>query len=305
MDAQMLFIGCVVGSVGLAVYFATQMLLGNDETKLRGRLESDSKAPPPAERGKGTGLSQFATRIGSAAAEPFMPKKRETQGELRKKLGYAGIYSPGAFRSMTGAKVILLVVGVFGGYLVGVMTDKLLLGLSLGGLLGYLGPTMWLKTKIKNNQTALAHGLPDALDLLVVCVEAGLTIDAAMQRVGAELALAHPVISREFGIAHMETRVGLTRSEALKNIGTRTGSRALQSLAAMLVQADRFGTSIATALRVHAETMRSQRHMAAEEMAAKASVKMSFPLVLFIFPATFIVLAGPTIVQLMNSDLMK
>jgi tight adherence protein C len=140
---------------------------------------------------------------------------------------------------------------------------------------------------------------------MVVCVEAGLTVDAAMQRVGTEMGLAHPALAREFSIAHMETRVGLSRGEALKNLGQRTGSPPLQSLAAMLVQADRFGTSIAQALRIHSETLRNNRQHAAEEMAAKASVKISFPLVLFIFPSTFIVLCGPTVIDLMNSPLFN
>src|SRR4029078_9324837 len=139
---------------------------------------------------------------------------------------------------------------------------------------------------------------------MVVCVEAGLTIDSAMQRVGEELVLAHPAVSRELGIAHMETRVGLSRQEALKSLGTRTGNSGFQSLAAMLVQADRFGTSIANALRIHAESRRVKRQQAAEEMAAKASVKMSFPLVLFIFPSTFIVLAGPTVIGLMDAGVL-
>jgi tight adherence protein C len=140
---------------------------------------------------------------------------------------------------------------------------------------------------------------------MVVCVEAGLTVDAAMQRVGQELALAHPRLSREFGIAHMETRVGLSRPESLRNLGQRTGAAELQSLASMLIQADRFGTSIASALRVHADSLRIKRQQQAEEKAAKASVKMSFPLVLFIFPATFIVLAGPTVIGIMNSPMFK
>jgi tight adherence protein C len=140
---------------------------------------------------------------------------------------------------------------------------------------------------------------------MVVCIEAGLTIDAAMQRVGQELALAHPSLSRELGLAHMETRVGLSRSEALRNMGQRTGNAALISLASMLIQAERFGTSIADALRVHSETLRINRQAAAEELAGKASVKMSFPLVLCIFPSTFIVLAGPTVIQLMKSSIFK
>jgi tight adherence protein C len=244
-------------------------------------------------------------RIGQAAAEPFMPKTREKQSSLRKQLGLAGIYSASAFKVMTGAKVILLGLGLSLGYVGGTAFDMLALGVSLGGLLGYLLPTFWLKLKIKANQQALTYGLPDALDLMVVCVESGLTVDASMQRVGTELVLAHAALSRELAIAHMETRVGLSRSDSMRNLGQRTGCPGLIQLASMLIQADRFGTSIAQALRVQADTLRSQRQAAAEEMAAKASVKMSFPLVLFIFPATFIVLAGPTVIGLLNSPLFK
>src|SRR5205807_2274101 len=187
----------------------------------------------------------------------------------------------------------------------GNLTESMFMCLPIGGIVGYLAPTLWMRFAVKRNQTALTLGLPDALDLMVVCVEAGLTVDAAMQRVGQELAIAHPALARELGITHMETRVGLARGDALRNLGQRTGNAALQSLAAMLAQADRFGTSIAQALRIHSETLRLNRQYAAEETAAKASVKMTFPLVLFIFPATFIVLAGPTIVNIMNSDFMK
>jgi len=171
-------------------------------------------------------------------------------------------------------------------------------------LLGLLGCSYFL-VLTKAQQKALDYGLPDALDLMVVCIEAGLAVDAAMQRVGTELNIAHPRLSREFEITHMETRVGLARAEALKNLGLRTGSDALKGLAAMLIQAERFGTSIAGALRIHGESLRAARQFKAEEMAAKASVKMSFPLVLFIFPATFIVLAGPTVLKMMQSELFK
>jgi tight adherence protein C len=243
-------------------------------------------------------------RVGQAAAAPFMPSNREKQSTLRRNLGYAGIYSAGAIKVISGFKVILLVGGILGGYAFGMATNQLLLGLSVGGLVGYVAPTMWLRQRIKKNQKALQYGLADGLDLMVVCVEAGLTVDAAMQRVGQELMIAHPAISREFAITYMETRVGLARGDALKNLGTRTGNAPLQSLASMLTQADRFGTSIANALRIHADTLRVARQQAAEELAAKASVKMSFPLVLFIFPATFIVLAGPTVIGLMNSGML-
>jgi tight adherence protein C len=309
MDSQLLILVCAVASVSMLGFFATKMLVGRGgDEKLRDRLSgksakvADSFAPPAAKKLDLKGMFQ---QLGQAAAKPFMPKTREAQSGLREQLGKAGIYSPNALKVMVGAKVIFLVVGVIGGYGMGLATDKLFLGLPVGGLVGYILPMIWLKTRIKANQRGLTYGLADALDLMVVCVEAGLTVDAAMQRVGQELGLAHPGLAREFGIAHMETRVGLARSEALRNLGIRTGCPALQSLASMLVQADRFGTSIAQALRVHSETLRQNRQFAAEEMAAKASVKISFPLVLFIFPSTFIVLCGPTILDLMDSPLFK
>lgn len=299
---QALFFICIGGAVALTVYFFTTMALGGDTSKLRDRLTNGAPNDRPDAAAESVPLWQ---KVGQVAAEPFMPKSRETQSGLRKRLAYAGVYSPAAIKMMAGFKMIFLVLGVGAGYLVGTMSGYLFMGLSLGGLVGYLLPMIWLKTRIKGHQKALTYGLADALDLMVVCVEAGLTIDAAMQRVGQELVLAHAALSREFGIAHMETRVGLSRMEALKNLGQRTGNAALQSMASMLIQADRFGTSIASALRIHADTLRINRQHAAEELAAKASVKMSFPLVLFIFPATFIVLAGPTVIGLMNSALFK
>jgi tight adherence protein C len=234
-----------------------------------------------------------------------MPETRAKVSEMRRRLAKAGIYSPSAIKLVTGMKVICLGVGLLGGYAAGTAFNAMWLGVSLGGLIGYTAPTLWLNVQVRKQQRALEYGLPDALDLMVVCVEAGLGVDAAMQRVGVELALAHPRLSKEFEITDMETRIGLARSEALKNLGVRTGSTALQGLSAMLIQAERFGTSIAGALRVHGESLRTSRQYKAEEMAARASVKMSFPLVLFIFPATFIILAGPTVIGLMNSSFFK
>lgn len=299
-DGDLIFL-CTFSAVVLLGYFVS-LLLAKPETKqLRNRLSGDNR---PLKQ-KRPGLMPLLQRLGQAAAQPFMPKSRERQSGLRHSLARAGIYSPAALRLMTGCKVIFLCAGVVGGYLFGMASDMMLLGLSLGGLAGYLVPTMWLRLKIKSNQRALTHGLADALDLMVVCVEAGLTVDSAMQRVGQELALVHPALSRELGIAHMETRVGLARTDALRNLGQRTSNAALQSLAAMLIQADRFGTSIASALRTHADSIRQARQYAAEETAAKASVKMTFPLVLFVFPATFIILAGPTVVKILQSPMFN
>ncbi len=302
---QIILFVCIFGAVAMVAFFVSRFFMGgNKDEKLRSRLAKDEQQQATSVVVESQGLKPLLERLGQAAAQPFMPSNREKQSGMRKQLALAGIYSPKAMKVLTGAKVILLVGGIVGGYVIGAATGMMLMGLSLGGIFGYLVPTLWLRQRIKGNQTQLNYGLPDALDLMVVCVEAGLTVDAAMQRVGQELSIAHPAISRELAITHMETRVGISRSDSMKNMGTRTGNRAVQSLASMLTQAERFGTSIGQALRIHADTLRQHRQAAAEEMAAKASVKMSFPLVLFIFPSTFIVLAGPTVIGLMNSGMI-
>ncbi len=305
MNEQLMLYVCVGGAVSAVAFFVSRVALGDKDSKLRQRLgESDGRAGRQQAKAAESAVP-ILQRIGSAAAEPFLPKTREKQSRLRADLGRAGIYTPAAIKVVTGFKLICLITGLAAGYAAGAVLHNLMLSMSLGGLVGYFVPRLWLTSRIKSNQKALDLALPDALDLMVVCVEAGLTVDSAMQRVGEELNLAHPALSRELGITHMETRVGLSRQEALKNLGVRTANAGLQSLVAMLIQADRFGTSIANALRIHAESLRSRRQHAAEEMAAKASVKMSFPLVLFIFPSTFIILAGPVAIRLMTSPLFN
>jgi tight adherence protein C len=310
MDNTTLIYICVLGAVALLAWVGTMLMApgqgaGNKQLRNRliGKAGNDATTAPRQNMG-----ASLMKKVGDVAAQPFMPKTREAQSELRRRLGYAGIYSTSALKLVTGAKVIALGFGLIGGLVACHFIDGAMMqmaALAIGGLVGYLAPTIWLNMTIKSNAKQLTHGLADALDLMVVCVEAGLTVDSAMQRVGSEMALAHPAIARELGITHMETRVGLSRSEALKNLGVRTNNEPLQSLSAMLIQADRFGTSIASALRIHADTLRQNRYHTAEEQAAKASVKMSFPLVLFIFPATFIVLAGPTVIGLLNSPLFN
>ncbi|MBD3267537.1 hypothetical protein GF373_12790 [bacterium] len=144
------------------------------------------------------------------------------------------------------------------------------------------------------------HGLPDALDLLVVCLEAGLGLDAAMRKVSEEFHLTSPVLSEELNLTCNAVRLGQSRGEALHELGARTDHIDLKALVAVLNQADRFGTSMAQALRVHADDMRTRRKQRAEEMAAKTTVKLIFPLVMFIFPAIFVVLGGPAIIRIVK-----
>ena len=310
MFDQATILSCsLFGTITLIGWWLTRLLNGGtDNRRMRDRLSRNMMSSHLEKvdlEGGTANTSSWFNRMGQAAAKPFMSDSREKQSELRRRLATAGIYGASAIRAVTGFKVILMAVGVVAGYLVGLLTSTMLMGISIGGLLGYVAPIFWLKHRIKKQQKSLEYGLPDALDLMVICVESGLAMDAAMSRVGEELSFVHPRLSRELEITHMETRMGLSRTESLRNHGVRTGSTPLQSLASMLIQAERFGTSIAGALKVHAESMRVVRHQKAEELAAKASVKMSFPLVLFIFPATFIVLAGPTIVELLNSSLFN
>jgi tight adherence protein C len=299
---QIIFAVSAAGAFALVGYALSRLFVKGGDRRIHDRLTANSEDERSRRPSQVTKRSQsLMQRIGQAAAEPFMPKDREKLSGLRKQLAQAGVYSPHAVKVVKGFKLILLVGGALLGYMLGLVADQVILGFALGGIVGYLAPVLWLKARISANQKELTMGLPDALDLMVVCVEAGLTVDAAINRVGDELTIAHPSLSRELGLYQLQTQIGLSRQDAMKNLGQRTGNPSLQSFAAMIVQAERFGTSIAGALRVQADTLRVNRQMAAEEMAAKASVKLSFPLVLFIFPATFIVLVGPAVLTMMAS----
>lgn len=166
------------------------------------------------------------------------------------------------------------------------------------GAVGFLVPDFFLGNRIKSRQLNIRLGLADALDLMVICVEAGLGLDQVIQRVADELRLSHPDISDELSIVSLEQRAGRPRAEAWKNLAERTDVDAVRAVVATLIQADNFGTSVAKALRVHSETLRTRRRQQVEEEAAKTSIKLVFPLVLFIFPSLFVVALGPAIIKI-------
>jgi tight adherence protein C len=163
---------------------------------------------------------------------------------------------------------------------------------------GFFLPRFILKRLIKKRQHLITIGLPDALDLTVICVEAGLALDQAMMRVGEDLRHAHPELSDEFHLVNLEMRAGKPRAEALRNLSERTGVSDVRALVATLVQTDRFGTSVAQALRVHSDSLRTERRQRAEEAAAKTTIKMVIPLAVFILPSILIVSVGPAMIQL-------
>jgi Flp pilus assembly protein TadC len=195
-----------------------------------------------------------------------------------------------------GVRVLFAAIGFVTVLLIsGVKSPPLLIGVT--GL-GFFIPRFFLKRMINERQTRIRLGMPDALDLTVICVEAGLSLDQALLRVGEDLRHAHPDLSDEFYLMNLELRAGKPRAEALRNLYNRTGVDDVKSLVTTLVQTDRFGTSIAQALRVHSDSLRTERRQRAEEQAAKTTIKMVPPLVVFVLPSIIIVTLGPAIISL-------
>jgi tight adherence protein C len=306
LNQQQLFAILLFAAVFVMAWVLLGVLLKRDENPLKNRLKSPTRSIQVDDIPKEGVFAPLLNRISRAAAAPLMPKQRDEQSRLRKRLAFAGMYSNSSMHVFVGTRIMLLLGGLVAGAVVALSFNEPLISICAAafvGLTGFLLPLLWLSSRIKRRRRKLESSLPDVLDLMVVCVEAGLTLDAAVQRVGHEISLAHPEISQELGITHMETRIGLSRVEALRNLGHRTGCASLQSLAAMLVQAERFGTSIGQALRVFADSLRVKRQYQAEEQAAKTTVKLAFPVVLFIFPTVLVVLGGPAFILFYRSPL--
>lgn len=229
--------------------------------------------------------------------------------ELKKKLMMAGCYDERWGIIFTAAKIVLPVLLTILSLPV-ILNLKMAAGLRIVVLYaplaaGFYLPNVILSHIVSNRQQKITESLPDALDLLVVCVEAGLGLNAAVKRVADEFQHTNPILSQEFSLLNLEINAGMEREKALRNLAERTGVEDLASLCAILIQADRFGTSIATALRVQSDTMRTNRRQKLEEKAAKTPVKLVFPLILFIFPALIMVVLGPAVIQLSESFLSK
>jgi tight adherence protein C len=233
---------------------------------------------------------RLMTRLGQAA-----PKSAADMTKLRQRLVTAGYRGSGALIVLCGIRVAFSLASFA---VVTFLPVRPNLPIALAAaFIGYVIPGVVLARMAKRRQHRIRLGLPDVLDLLVVSVEAGLGLDQAIQRVGEELAFAHPDVSDELRLVNLELRAGKPRSEAMRNLADRTNVDDLSSLVAMLVQTDKFGTSVAQSLRVHSETLRTKRRQRAEEAAAKTGVKMVFPLVFCIFPAIWVVTIGPAAIK--------
>lgn len=286
---------------GMAVYYWLARPVSPFDERLREinpRADREAAAPPVTRKVN----TVIVERVAKPVYKMTRPSNRNVR-RLRRRLVKAGFASETSVQVYTAIRVtaaillplLVLVVLLTINYPRGPQFVALTL---LGAIFGLFIPSFILSRLITKRQQKIARALPDAIDLMVVCVEAGLGLNAALQRVGRELELVEPVLSNEMAITNREIRAGKPRDEALRNLGDRTGVDDIKSLVAMLIQSDRFGTSIASSLRVFADSMRTKRRQRAEEMVSKASIKLIFPLLLFIFPALLIVLLGPALITL-------
>jgi tight adherence protein C len=234
------------------------------------------------------------------AKRRFRQEKRKHT--LQQRMIQAGLYSSAAARVFSLFRMALLCIPAVLGLAaaqIGLLspTQGILYG-AIAGLAGTLAPTFWLDYVTRSRQTQVRRGLPDALDIIGVCLQAGLSLPSALAKVTRELAMAHPVLATELSIVERHVQMGRSTGEAMQELAGRLDLEELRSMASTLIQSERIGASIAAALEVFADTLRLKRHQRAEEMAHKASVKMLFPTLLFIFPAIFVVILGPAAIQI-------
>jgi len=289
----MLVFGCIFLSVtGISYFVNTWMERRKISEKMSGEA-SEKKLP----------LKSMFLKLADHIGHFFSPKSAEELSGMRKKLLIAGYRNRYSAKIVYGAKALICMLVPFGLFMIKLafnipMKSTLLIAILISAaLIGFYAPDVFLRLRIADRKQKILKGFPDALDLLIVCVEAGMSLDSAITRVGEELKLSNKVLSDELKYLKLELRAGKSRRDALKNFGFRTDLEEVMSLMTLLIQTDRFGTSIAQALRVYSETMRTQRYQRAEEMAAKLPVKLVLPLILCIFPSLFVVILGPAIIQ--------
>lgn len=243
--------------------------------------------------------------VAPIAVKPVGMTNAEEMSKLRVKLATAGFRGEGIVTTFLASKTVVAVLLCLAAIVWSVAKGYSLFdGLSaamLGAGFGFMAPNLWLSNAIKKRGDMVRKGLPDTLDMLVISVESGLGLDAAFQRVGDEMKTVHPALAEELQLVTLESQMGIPRSEALQNFAMRTGIEEARSLVGVVNQAERFGTSIATALRRQSEALRVKRRQAAEEKAQKTTVKLMLPLILFIFPAILVVLAGPAGLKMMET----
>ena len=295
-------------SAAAGVLFLVEVVPGRQAALSRrlDELEQARAGVPEVLRRRGRGLqAERLAGIIETLGQGRVDRGYKDVSGLRLRLMQAGYPNASAVPIFLGVRIFLPVVLIVASLVVlqlaGFPIAGSLLITAWFGILGYVAPSLRVSIRRKARMKQMQKALPDALDMLVVCVEAGLGLNQALVRVSEEIDRISPVLSEQLSLVNLEIRAGTARDEALRNLGDRTGLDDIKSLVAMLIQTDRFGTSIAQALRVHAESLRTKRRQRAEEAAAKTTIKLVFPLVLFIFPAMFVVILGPAVLQILQA----
>jgi len=299
-----MFVSITLGTWVLLGMVADRPITADDRLR---RLLDPSTGRGAAEASLARKQEQFQARVTAAAGklgQSLRPSDAAELGKIRLKLLNAGFRQEQAVAVYYGVKIMTLLLGAAVAFPplaihYGLTQTAWMLTAGAAGL-GFYIPDFLVENRKKRRGESIFLGLPDALDLMVVCVEAGLGLDAAMRRVTSELVQSSPVLCEEFAIANFQIQMGRARKDVLRDLGTRTGVEDVRALAAVIIQAEKFGSSIGAALRVQSDAMRLRRRQLAEERAAKTAVKIMIPLILFIFPGVFVVLVGPAGIQIAN-----
>lgn len=305
MDYEILGQFAVFGAVTVMLW-AMFMIFTGDKSRATERLdELRDPGSKSQDSGSDSNPMSMLERAAPALSKALEPKSELEQSELKVKLANAGFNSPNAPQLYYGARVGLGLLCALAGGALGYFRWGLnmqgMMAFAITTMIGLYAPAIWLWMLRKSRMERIFLSLPDLLDLLVVCVEAGLGLDAAMRRVADELADSAPDASYEFAMCNMQLQMGIPKKQVLHDMGVRSGVDDMKALAAILIQAEKFGSSIAQALRVQSDTMRVKRRQMAEEKAQQTSVKMIFPLVIFIFPGVFVVIVGPAAIMMLNN----
>jgi tight adherence protein C len=259
--------------------------------------------PRPKSKGILSSIQESGFSLGGVVEhfESVLPKSQAEQSVMKQRLIRAGYREDSAAKTFYGFKVLVPLLLCSIGWVTGLVKMNPFFVLAIGLGLGFLIPDFWLGHLIKKRQAKIRRGLPDVLDLLIICIEAGLSLDQATSRTAEELKLAQPELCDELMVVVLEQRAGRPRSDTWKHMSDRTGVESVRNLTSMLVQSEQFGTSIAKTLRIHSDTLRTQRVQQVEEAAAKTTIKLIFPLVFFIFPALFVVVLGPAAIMMFDA----
>jgi len=293
----LVFIATTAAFLGIANFLAGAREEKQRHDRLSGRRPR--RADPVQKTNIKSLLTGFLEPVGKRLSSS------QNQSKLRRDLQTAGYYGTRPVTVFLGARLVLTIAlpvlfVVYGSVLNMPLNFTFMMVIVLA-VLGLRMPGFWLARKITRRRASLQAGLPDCLDLLVVCVESGLGIDSAILKISEKMAVASPELAQELHFVHLEMQAGQTRQDALRHLGGRTGVKDIQSLVAKLIQSEKFGTGVAKSLRVHADTIREKRKQQAEEQAGKTAVKLLFPLVLFIFPALFVAILGPAVLRMIEA----